>query len=178
MSEGGMLSQLLPALERQQMLERERLVVKSLHDRGICLGPEGCIICKEHNEAMHEVEKGNIGAQGCVARQPSVFDDIAKIPLVYKDPAELESTLNQRGQKYGDYGYMATCAQRIKEAMGPRAHLSAVQRESLDLIATKIARICCGDPNVPDSWLDIEGYAKLARDRLAVQPDGANPATP
>lgn len=64
---------------------------------------------------------------------------------------------------------MATCAQRIKEAMGPRAHMSAVQRESLDLIATKIARLCCGDPDNADSWLDIEGYAKLARDRLPVQ---------
>lgn len=90
----------------------------------------------------------------------------------------VEAVLEQRGQKYGDYGYMATCAQRIKEAMGPRAHMSAVQRESLDVIATKIARLCCGDSNDRDSWLDIEGYAKLARDRLPVQGDGANPATP
>lgn len=89
----------------------------------------------------------------------------------------LDETLEQRGQKYGDYGYMATCAQRIKEAMGPRANMSAVQRESLDVIATKIARLCCGDPDHYDSWLDIEGYAKLARDRLPVQGEGQNAAT-
>lgn len=115
---------------------------------------------------------------GCGGRIPSVLDDISKIPLQVKEPSALDLTLELRGSKYGDYGYMATCAQRIKEAMGPRANMSAVQRESLDLIATKIARICCGDPNTPDSWLDIEGYAKLARDRLSVQPGGANPAIP
>ena len=90
--------------------------------------------------------------------------------------AELEATLAQRGKEYGDYGYTATVAQKIKEAMGPRHHLSAVQRESLDVIATKIARIVCGNPNIPDSWLDIEGYAKLARDRLPQTP--SYPATP
>ena len=63
---------------------------------------------------------------------------------------------------------MATVAQKIKEAMGPRAHLSAVQRESLDMIATKIARLVCGDPNDRDSWLDIQGYAKLAEDRCGI----------
>lgn len=87
-------------------------------------------------------------------------------------------TLDDRGHLYGNYEVMATCAQRIKEAMGPRAHMSAVQRESLDLIATKIARLCCGDPDNADSWLDIEGYAKLARDRLPVQGKSANLATP
>lgn len=120
----------------------------------------------------------NVGAQGCVAQQPSVFDDLNKIPLTYKHPSELEATLDQRGQKYGDYGIMATCAQRIKEAMGVRHHMSAVQRESLDVIATKIARLCCGDPNDRDSWHDIQGYAKLAEDRLPVQGEGANLATP
>lgn len=80
-------------------------------------------------------------------------------------PRSVEATLQARS-KYGDYTTMATCAQRIKEAMGPRGHMSAVQRESLDLIATKIARLCIGDPNDRDSWHDIAGYAKLAEDRL------------
>lgn len=91
--------------------------------------------------------------------------------------AELEETLNQRGGDYGDYGHMATCAQRIKEAMGPRANMSAVQRESLDVIATKIARLCVGNPNHRDSWHDIAGYAKLAEDRLPVQGADSNTAT-
>lgn len=95
-----------------------------------------------------------------------------------KPVSALELTLELRGQKYGEYGHMATCAQRIKEAMGPRASMSAVQRESLDMIATKIARLCCGNPNDRDSWHDIQGFAKLAEDRLPVQGSGSNPATP
>ncbi len=161
----------LTELEHKQMLERERAVVQGLHDKGICLGSEGCIICKEQATAA------NIGAQGCVAKQPSIFDEIAKIPIEIMDPT-LHRTLHARGSNYGDYGYMATCAQRIKEAMGPRANMSAVQRESLDMIATKIARLCCGDPNNQDSWHDIQGYAKLAEDRLPVQGTGQNAATP
>ncbi len=48
---------------------------------------------------------------------------------------------------------------RVRKKLSP---LSATQRESLDLIATKIARILSGDPNHEDHWLDIEGYARIA----------------
>jgi hypothetical protein len=34
-------------------------------------------------------------------------------------------------------------------------------RESLDLIATKIARILSGNPNDKDHWVDVAGYANL-----------------
>lgn len=137
-----------------------------------------CLKEKSMSNAHDQPEK-NIGPMGCVAKTPSIFDEIGKIPIEQMDPT-LFRTLHVRGDKYGEYGVMATCAQRIKEAMGPRAHLSAAQRESLDLIATKIARIVCGNPNDPDHWLDIEGYAKLARDRIAPAPQGyaPNPATP
>lgn len=153
------------------------------HERGVCV--DSCPFC-ETDKAMNmsnqfdtpiDMNVGNMRC--CGSGRPGIFDDIHKIPLTVKelDPGAyvLDSTLQARGQKYGDYGAMATVAQKIKESMGPRAHLSAVQRESLDLIATKIARIVCGDPNLPDNWLDIEGYAKLARDRL---PDRSEPATP
>jgi hypothetical protein len=40
------------------------------------------------------------------------------------------------------------------------------QREALEMIAHKIARIINGDPNYADSWVDIAGYAKLVADRL------------
>ncbi len=113
---------------------------------------------------------------GCVAKSPSIFDEIGKIPIETMDPT-LFRTLHARGDKYGDYGIMATMAQRIKEAMGARANMSAVQRESLDMIATKIARLCCGDPDDRDSWHDIQGYAKLAEDRLPVPGVHLNAAT-
>jgi hypothetical protein len=34
------------------------------------------------------------------------------------------------------------------------------------MIIHKIGRIVTGNPDVPDHWLDIEGYARLVRDRL------------
>jgi hypothetical protein len=39
--------------------------------------------------------------------------------------------------------------------------LSVGQREALEMIAHKIARILSGDPNHKDHWEDIAGYAEL-----------------
>lgn len=44
--------------------------------------------------------------------------------------------------------------------------LAPDQRESLEMVMHKIARIINGDPNYADSWHDIAGYAKLVADRL------------
>lgn len=41
------------------------------------------------------------------------------------------------------------------------------QREALEMVAHKIGRILNGDPNYPDSWHDIAGYAQLVDARLA-----------
>lgn len=41
--------------------------------------------------------------------------------------------------------------------------LTPSQQEALDMIATKISRILTGNPNELDHWVDIEGYAFLAR---------------
>lgn len=41
-------------------------------------------------------------------------------------------------------------------------YLTATQLESLDMILHKCGRILSGDPNEPDHWRDIEGYARIA----------------
>ncbi len=114
---------------------------------------------------------------GCVAKQPNIFDEIAKIPIEMMDPT-LHRTLHQRGDQYGDYGEMSEMVQRLKDLLRSNEEhwfkLAPHERESLDMIALKIVRIVCGRHSQADSWLDIEGYAKLARDRISVQP----PATP
>jgi hypothetical protein len=81
---------------------------------------------------------------------------------------EIEGTLQDRGKQYGDYTAMSEVAQSLKVTMwtGPMwDKLSAWERESLDAIATKIARIVTGGPGQKDSWHDIGGYAKLSEDR-------------
>ena len=87
--------------------------------------------------------------------------------------SNIVETLEQRGQNYGDYGNMAYVAQKIKDVLrdgGAWLRVNPAQRESLDLMATKMARIVCGDPNLPDHWHDIGGYAKLAEDRCPPRP--------
>jgi hypothetical protein len=80
----------------------------------------------------------------------------------------IDELLAERGTEYGEYGCCAETAQRIKIAMrsgASWASLTDPQRESLEMIATKVARIVNGTPK-PDSFHDIAGYAKLAGDRM------------
>lgn len=87
----------------------------------------------------------------------------------------VEATLAQRGTRYGDFSDHARLCQRIKTTMMTHTNkdssrgwtrLSDVQRQALDVIADKIARILTGDPDYDDNWHDIQGYAKLVEDRL------------
>lgn len=78
---------------------------------------------------------------------------------------EVESTIATRHSMHGDYSTTADIAQGIKACLrdSPKwLHMHKNNRESLDLIATKMARIVSGDEFEPDHWHDIQGYAKLA----------------
>lgn len=81
----------------------------------------------------------------------------------------IENTLEQRGTRYGKFENHADISQVIKTAMksGNWYSLAPDQKEALDMIAHKIARILNGDPNYIDSWHDIAGYATLVEKRLA-----------
>jgi hypothetical protein len=84
----------------------------------------------------------------------------------------IERTLNERGTRYGDFTDHARICQNIKQAMMQEAgwsRLSDVQKQSLEVIADKQARILSGDPNYADNWHDIQGYAKLVEDRLPAE---------
>jgi len=68
--------------------------------------------------------------------------------------------LNEREQTHGRFEEVAYTARTIRYAM-VRDGLSAVQEEALNMIASKLARITCGNPDEPDHWRDIAGYAEL-----------------
>ena len=73
--------------------------------------------------------------------------------------------LNEREATHGDYGVNAGISQSLKDfirATHNYKNLSDDKKESLDLIATKIARILSGDADEPEHWKDIGGYARLA----------------
>lgn len=79
-------------------------------------------------------------------------------------PYFVDSTLAERAETYGEYANACAIVQTIKNVYRRRGNwgrLNESQRESLDMIASKIARILNGDPNYSDSWHDIAGYAQL-----------------
>lgn len=87
----------------------------------------------------------------------------------------VEETLAERGKRYGDFTSHAELCQNLKEVMKMHIDrdqergwhaLSSVQKQALEVIADKIARILTGDPDYADNWHDIQGYAKLVEDRL------------
>ena len=84
----------------------------------------------------------------------------------------LDAVLKCRGKQHGDFTDHARITQNLKAVMVDPAGksnwnlLSATQREALEMIQHKIGRILAGDPNHVDHWLDIEGYARIARERL------------
>ncbi len=76
---------------------------------------------------------------------------------------DIETILSERQSVYGDYDNVACSSQAIKCIIQNGAsyrRLSIVERESLDMIANKLARIINGK-FCADSWLDISGYAEL-----------------
>ncbi len=84
--------------------------------------------------------------------------------------SDISETLAERGSRYGAFTEHARIAQNIKTAMADSPNWATLvpdQKEALEMIAHKAARILNGDPNFHDSWHDIVGYTKLVADRLA-----------
>lgn len=81
----------------------------------------------------------------------------------------IESTLAERGARYGNFADHAEIAQALQDTLRATAgwvRLAADQRQALTVIADKIARMLNGDPDYVDNWHDIIGYARLVEQRL------------
>ena len=82
---------------------------------------------------------------------------------------DVTETLNERGNRYGEYKNVAETSQLLKNVLrtGPSwVIMEPYMQESLDLIANKLARIVTGAPFYHDSWHDVGGYAKLVEIEL------------
>jgi hypothetical protein len=84
---------------------------------------------------------------------------------------EIETTLTERGKRYGTFVGHAGVTQSLKEVIrtnlqSRQRQLAPDQQEALDMICHKIGRIVNGDPDYADSWHDIAGYARLVDERL------------
>ena len=69
----------------------------------------------------------------------------------------IKNTLTERQKTHGEFETHAAISQRLKQVITDHvvSRLSHDQKEALDMIAHKIARILNGDPNHHDHWHDI-----------------------
>ena len=83
-------------------------------------------------------------------------------------------TIPNRDHQHGGMEAVGQLAQNLKGALrtGDNWHrLTPGEREALDMVAHKIARILSGaDPHHEDSWLDLAGYAHAAMRSREPQP--------
>jgi len=76
----------------------------------------------------------------------------------------VDSTLRQRGKSYGKFEDQSSFSQQLKSMLRDQPgwdDLTLPQREALEMVVLKIARIIYGDPSHIDGWHDIAGYASL-----------------
>ena len=81
--------------------------------------------------------------------------------------SDLNKTLADRQKTHGDFQQVAKVAESLMNSIEFQ-RLSASQSFAVRMIIGKLARIVCGNPNEPDHWHDIAGYAKLVEDELVV----------
>ena len=127
---------------------------------------------------MNEVNVEGLNAVETALREPRIepkkFErrDTVPLPRVAHSPPvapSIDDVLAQRNDVHGEFRDDATTAQALKYVMRDgknRDDLSSIQKEALDNIATKIARILSGDPNHKDHWFDIIGYCTLVMQAL------------
>ena len=87
----------------------------------------------------------------------------------------IETTLQERGARYGAFSEHAQIAQAIQDAyrIYPEKwnKLPPVVKQGLTTIADKIARILNGDEYYDDNYHDLGGYAKLMEDWVRKEND-------
>ncbi len=84
---------------------------------------------------------------------------------------DITTILLERHNEYGGFEDVACISQSLKSTFRVYGkirwhHMQDDQKEALEMIASKIARILNGNTNNEDSWRDIAGYATLVADRL------------
>ena len=83
---------------------------------------------------------------------------------LFEEKGQIGKTLTERGSRYGSFNNLAQISQGLKEAMRATpgwAKLTASQKEALEMVQHKIARMLNGDPAYEDNAVDIVGYSTL-----------------
>lgn len=122
----------------------------------------------------HDAEIWNRVELAREARLKGLMKEVEEVRM----DSSIDSTLEERGKRYGNFEEHARISQNLKGVMRREEgwnRLADDQREALSMIGHKIARILNGDPDYADSWTDIAGYARLVEKRL-LETEGATDA--
>lgn len=82
----------------------------------------------------------------------------------------LAEMIAEKQRTHGDFTDHGRVTQNLKRAMRASPNWEALtdtQKEGLEMIQHKIARVLAGNPDEADHWIDVEGYARITRARLA-----------
>jgi hypothetical protein len=89
-------------------------------------------------------------------------------PSLREVPIQQQGTtmniINEREKTHGPYRNTAAWSQSLKDMFRSSPNwgkMNDQQKESLEMIASKLARLLNGDHNHPDHPVDISGYADL-----------------
>ena len=83
------------------------------------------------------------------------------------EPTNVHEMLEGRATRYGTFEGHARISQALKRAMQDSPNwskLTDVQKEGLEMVQHKIARMLNGDPLYLDNIVDIVGYSTLVKD--------------
>jgi nucleoid-associated protein YejK len=89
----------------------------------------------------------------------------------------VRAVLEERGKRYGKFSAHSHISQALKNVMQQTPgwnRLKDYQKESLEMIMHKVARVLNGDPQYDDNWVDICGYSQLATDTLREETKNAH----
>ena len=81
----------------------------------------------------------------------------------------IHDLIQDRSKTHGDFSDGARVMQNLKAMAKDSPNwdkLTSVQLEAIEMILHKLGRILAGDHFHRDHWSDIEGYARLAADRI------------
>jgi hypothetical protein len=107
------------------------------------------------------------GPRQAIPAVPRFKSELDSQPV--RDAIQIDTVLEERGKRYGNFVGHAKITQDLKWAMHQSRNWTALtqdKREALEMIQHKIGRILNGDPEYKDSWTDIIGYARLVEQTL------------
>lgn len=106
-------------------------------------------------------------------RRP-ILDIKSFVPNLEAEIAELaadtprEPLLVERQHTHGSFEDNAMLSQELKDALRARPgwnHLTAIEREAIDMICLKLSRILSGKSMQRQHWEDVKGYAALVEEK-------------